>query len=180
MTPMISLIRQIRRRQGQVALEMFVVIIAWVASVVLFGNMFFLLGNAMLFQTQLDRIALQAAAAGCLTTQSESSITATSAFLVPTNEILITARTPPTEQVGEAFNRNDVAGANGEPYAPSTLNDATCSGLGGGANARDVVPNGHYIWVHLEYKQHFFLMGSVWFKRNALVVSNSLNESNAG
>lgn len=172
--------RLLRRNHGQIALEMFAVCTAWVASIVLFGNMVFLLGNAMIFQTQLNRVAMQAAAQGCLSSQSIASITSTGAFLVPTNQILITARTPESESVGQPFDRNDVADSSGEPVAPTSLNDATCDGLGGGPNARDVVPNGHYIWVHIEYKQHFFLMPSAWFKRNALVVSNSLNEGDAG
>lgn len=152
---------------GAAALELIVVVFAWLLAVVVYLNVILMLGNAMLLRSALNRAALQASAQGCLSPDAELVLEETFEGMFLARDVELSARTPALASL--YFERADVADASGAPLPASERTDAHC------ATGRDRVANSSYIWLHLAYNQRLILLPPVQLELTSLGVSNSLN-----
>lgn len=146
--------RMLRRRsQGAVALEVMVILGTYALAILLFLDIVMMLGNAILVQGELNRLALQASAQGCVPSAALDGIE--NAAGIGIDGVQVEAYAPSTP--GYVFNRADAAQGT----------DATCDS--------GQQPGGSYIWIDLQYDQRLLLMPSAHVERTALAVSNSLD-----
>ena len=183
---LITLLRRLREDRGVVSLELFVSVGVWFASVLIFVNMFVLLGTSMLVNTALTRAAQQTAALGCFSKAVEQDFVARQKGMGASN-FQVVARTPATMSPSYAFNHADMEDDTGNLNGAASVT-AECDAEGIGLNEqRDRsanVTNGEYIWLRVTYTQRVALFPGagldVTMKRSALVVSQSLRDDPPG
>jgi hypothetical protein len=144
----------LRRSQGQVALEVMVILGTYALAIVLFLDIVVMLGNAAVLQGELNRVALQASAQGCVPQVALDGIAANPGIGVG-GDFNIEALAPNSSSY--VFNRSEA----------ETGSDATCDS--------GEQPGGRYIWIDLQYDQSLLMLPSVHVERTALAVSNSLD-----
>lgn len=171
-----------RANDAVVSLELIISFFVWFASVLIFLNMFFLLGTSMMVQTALGRTAQQTAALGCLSQAAHDDFVTRQTGL-GAHSFELVARTPTVSPDSYIFDRDSVVDDNGGVQGL----DASCDVAGGLNQQRDqsaVVTNGEYIWLRTRYKQRIiFAPGfspDVQMERSALVISQSLHSDPPG
>lgn len=182
---MSSRLRQLARRaaddRGVATLEFIISIGVWLLAMLLFVNMFFILGTSMLVQTALSRTAQQTAALGCLSDAARTEFIERQQGLGGFDFELV-ARTPRTSPADYTFDRSSVVHDNGTLAGDNALcEDGTHN------RQRDKVvsvTNGDYIWLRARYTQRLVLLPGMTpeldFERSALVISNSLRDDPPG
>jgi hypothetical protein len=171
-----------RRNDGAVSLELMISFFVWFASVLIFLNMFFLLGTSMMVQTALGRTAQQTAALGCLS-QAVHDDFVTRQTGLGAHSFELVARTPMVSPDSYIFDRGSVVADDGGLQGQ----DASCDiadGLNAQRDQSSVVTNGEYIWLRVRYQQRIiFAPGfspDVQMQRSALVISQSLHSDPPG
>lgn len=201
MSTLFELLKVLRRNRGQVALETLIVFVPWFLMTMMFFNLVFLLGSQMLRQAQIDRLALETAALGCLyrpAADNAGGFTADPTASGPglgASKMTIYAATPELRlgdqgtgdrsdgSVFTSFNRSSYVNADGTPKS-STTRDATCQldttpGRAGLPKPGwTPVESGRFIYIAGIYDQDLLALdliipgGKPRIVRSALVVSH--------
>lgn len=182
------LLRRLRMQRAQMALETILVFPAWFLTVTLFFNMIFYMGSMMIAQAELDRVANETAAFGCMATPIQSS-GLMSGLGIQNMQVNAMSADPSNPQnlnydpSTGAFRPFDwtqyVDQSTGLMLAPQpgVTKSANCLG---NTSSRQLSPgvepvaSGQYIFLQMTYKQSLWLFGSINVTRNALVSSQRL------
>jgi hypothetical protein len=174
---MSSILRQLagrlREDRGVVLLEIMVCVSVWFGAVLIFVNMFVLLGTSMMVNTALTRAAQQTAASGCLHEAIVRDFQTRQQGMGASN-FELAAATP----LDGASGNYDFALASvveaGDPKGRIVGDSALCTQRDGSA----AITNGDFIWLRVKYTQRIaFLPGAsldVPMQRTTLVLSESL------
>ncbi len=178
---------RLRRECGQVALETLVVLTCWLLATFFVMNLFIYFGSAMLVQAQVNRLALQAGADGCLVQPSAASLTdevsgmgvkvlsvqAASPNSVSASVLDQSQGARSIEQPSDVF--SSTRDRHGNPYLQPGLQNAICP-----PKRFDTVPAGHYITVVVRYQQTLWwasLFGHPTVERSATALSQNQTEA---
>lgn len=170
--------RALRRKRGQVALEVLLVIIPFLMMIVFFFNVMLIMGSKMLTQSTVNRGAQQIASLGCMpdtpNLRSELESKTGLGFVAGSLQFRAVEPDPPVAR----FDRDQFIGSDGMIRAGAPVRDIpACSDRGG-----SVVPSGDYIYVQASYRQKIAFADALGFPADirvanyALVVSNSLED----
>lgn len=167
---MLSLCRHFRDRlrdqSGLAALEFLLVVGVWMMSLAFLFNVALLLGNGMVMQAEVNRLALQASAQGCVSAESEAVVEGLTNLLA--RDISVASASSDRVANGD-FDRGAAL-----DMIDAGEGSAACPRFG---VTRDAVAEGDYILIDLRYSQKLLMFPSIEVEKTALSISNSFNRA---
>ena len=178
-----QILRALRRRKGQASLEVLAAFVPWLLVTFLYLNLVFFFGSLMIVQAEVNRTALQASTAGCVSEGTIEDLENSTGL----GAAQVSAYAVTTQQgAGQAAQSEPWGGRGnpGDPFNPGQPAKSKYidpgSGLPVPGETRDIicsnddstlVEGGHVIYVVVEYDQQLILLGDQHIVRSATIIS---------